>query len=158
MAANGVNVICQSIAVRDEADGTRRYSLSCNPDLSEDLLELIQPRRDAGERIFAVGVINYKLPFMPNDAEVSAEQFDIIIDDPAGTHTLFSTPNMKVTLSDYAIGLHASSLVQDGGTLQIGIGSLGDAIVHSLILRDQDNSTYQNMIKRLIIISRCLKL
>ncbi len=149
MAANGVNVICQSIAVRDEADGTRRYSLSCNPDLSEDLLELVQPRRDAGERIFAVGVINYKLPFMPNDAEVSAEQFDIIIDDPAGTHTLFSTPNMKVTLSDYAIGLHASSLVQDGGTLQIGIGSLGDAIVHSLILRDQDNSTYQNMIKRL---------
>jgi acyl-CoA hydrolase len=58
MAANGVNVICQSIAVRDEADGTRRYSLSCNPDLSEDLLDLIQPRRDAGERIFAVGVIN----------------------------------------------------------------------------------------------------
>ena len=149
MAANGVNVICQAIAVRDEADGTRRYSLSCNPDLSEDLLDLLQPRRERGERIFAVGVINYKLPFMPNDAEVSAEQFDMIIDDPAGTHTLFSTPNMKVGLSDYAIGLHASSLVQDGGTLQIGIGSLGDAIVHSLILRDQDNATYQQMIKRL---------
>ena len=51
MAHNGVNVICQSIAVRDETDGTRRYSLSCNPDLSEDLLDLLQPRRDAGERI-----------------------------------------------------------------------------------------------------------
>lgn len=149
MAHNGVNVICQSIAVKDEADGTRRYSLSCNPDLSEDLLDLVKPRRDAGERIFAVGVINHKLPFMPNDAEVSAEQFDIIIDDPLGTHTLFSTPNMKVTLSDYAIGLHASSLVQDGGTLQIGIGSLGDAIVQGLILRDRDNITYQQMIKRL---------
>lgn len=149
MAHNGVNVICQSIAVRDEADGTRRYSLSCNPDLSEDLLDLVQPRREAGERIFAVGVINHKLPFMPNDAEVSADQFDMIIEDAAGTHTLFSTPNMKVTLSDYAIGLHASSLVQDGGTLQIGIGSLGDAIVHGLILRNKDNSTYQNIIKGL---------
>ena len=149
MAHNGVNVICQSIAVRDEADGTRRYSLSCNPDLSEDLLDLLQPRREAGEHIFAVGVINHKLPFMPNDAEVSADQFDMIIEDAAGTHTLFSTPNMKVTLSDYAIGLHASSLVQDGGTLQIGIGSLGDAIVQGLMLRDRDNVTYQNMIRRL---------
>ena len=37
---------------------------------------------------------------------------------------------MKVTLRDYAIGPHASSLVKDGGTLQIGIGSLGDAIAH----------------------------
>ena len=149
MAANGVNVLCQAIAVRVEADGTKRYSLSCNPDLTEDLLALLQPRRDAGEIIFAVGVINHQLPFMANDAEVSADLFDLIIDDPAGTHTLFSTPNMKVGLSDYAIGLHASSLVHDGGTLQIGIGSLGDAIAHALIIRDRDNASYSAMIRRL---------
>jgi acyl-CoA hydrolase len=117
--------------------------------LSVDLLDLVQSRRDNGEKIFAVGVINRELPFMPNDAEVTAELFDLIIDDPAGTHTLFSTPNMKICLTDYAIGLHASSLVLDGGTLQIGIGSLGDAIAHALIIRDQDNTTYQAMIKRL---------
>jgi acyl-CoA hydrolase len=56
---------------------------------------------------------------------------------------------MKISLTDYAIGLHTSSLVLDGGTLQIGIGSLGDAIAHSLIMRDQDNGTYSNIIKGL---------
>ena len=91
MAAKGVNVICQAIAVREEADGSRRYSLSCNPDLSMDLLELLAPRRAKGECIFTVGVINRELPFMANDAEVPASVFDMIIDDPAGTHTLFST-------------------------------------------------------------------
>jgi hypothetical protein len=29
---------------------------------------------------------------------------------------------------DFLIGLHASQLVRDGGTLQLGIGSLGDAV------------------------------
>ena len=149
MAAKGINIICQAIAVREEPTGEKRYSLSCNSDLSVDILDLLQARRDKGEKIFAVGVINRELPFMPHDAEVSADQFDVIITDPVGTHTLFSTPNMKISLTDYAIGLHTSSLVLDGGTLQIGIGSLGDAIAHSLIMRDQDNGTYSNIIKGL---------
>ena len=149
MAAKGINIICQAIAVREEPTGEKRYSLSCNSDLSVDILDLLQARRDKGEKIFAVGVINRELPFMPHDAEVSADQFDVIITDPVGTHTLFSTPNMKISLTDYAIGLHTSSLVLDGGTLQIGIGSLGDAIAHSLIMRDQDNGTYSNIIKSL---------
>jgi acyl-CoA hydrolase len=53
------------------------------------------------------------------------------------THALFAPPNNKVSAADYAIGLHASSLVVDGGTLQIGIGSLGDAIGQALIVRDR---------------------
>lgn len=149
MAAKGINIICQAIAVREEPTGEKRYSLACNSDLTVDILDLIQERRDKGEKIFAVGVINRELPFMPHDAEVSADQLDVIITDPIGTHTLFSTPNMKISLTDYAIGLHTSSLVLDGGTLQIGIGSLGDAIAHSLIMRDQDNGTYSNIIKSL---------
>jgi hypothetical protein len=44
---------------------------------------------------------------------------------------------------DHAIGLHASSLIRDGGTLQIGIGELGDAIVYSLLLRHQQNEAWR---------------
>ena len=44
---------------------------------------------------------------------------------------------------DHAIGLHASSLVRDGGTLQIGIGELGDSIVYSLLLRHQQNEAWR---------------
>jgi len=44
------------------------------------------------------------------------------------------------------IGLHASTLLRDGGTLQIGIGSLGDAIAYALILRDRHNDVYQQVL------------
>ena len=56
MAANGVNVLCQAIAVRVEADGTKRYSLSCNPDLTEDLLAL---RRQVQQVHAAEPLLNY---------------------------------------------------------------------------------------------------
>ena len=40
--------------------------------------------------------------------------------------------------ADYAAGPHAAGMVPDGGTLQIGIGSLGDAVAQSLILRHRN--------------------
>jgi acyl-CoA hydrolase len=45
--------------------------------------------------------------------------------------------------------LHASSLVADGGTLQIGIGSLGDAIGQALIVRDRHSMEYQRILESL---------
>ena len=53
----------------------------------------------------------------------------------------------KVSTVDHAIGLHASSLVRDGGTLQIGIGSLGDAVAHALILRDRQPEAHTAMLR-----------
>ena len=40
------------------------------------------------------------------------------------------------------IGLYASTLIKDGGELQIGIGSLGDALVYALKLRHEHNALY----------------
>src|SRR3546814_4538822 len=54
---------------------------------------------------------------------------------------------MPVTAADYAIGLYTSTLIRDNGTLQLGIGSLGDAIVHALKLRHQQNPQYRSLIK-----------
>jgi acyl-CoA hydrolase len=51
-----------------------------------------------------------------------------------------------VTPADYAIGLHAASLVEDGGTLQIGIGSLGDAIAQALIVRDRHGAEFARIL------------
>ncbi len=67
--------------------------------------------------------------------------------DPAATHTLFAPPNGKVSTADYAIGLHASSLVADNGTLQIGIGALGDAIAQALIVRDRHGPEYRRILE-----------
>ncbi len=143
MIVQGVNVVAQAVAVR-ERGGRTEYSLSSNPDVTLDLMPLL---RDSGRPAYRIFVVNRELPFMENDALADTTEVDAIVDDPAGTHTLFSAPNMKVALTDYAIGLHVSALVKDGGTLQIGIGSLGDAIAHALILRDRHNGPYAQALR-----------
>lgn len=148
IAARKPNVLAQMVAVKEER-GKLRISLSCNPDVTLDLAAAMRLQRTNGSNNVLVAVINRELPFMPGSAEVDANFFDLIVDDPTSTHTLFCTPNMKVSATDYAIGLHASSLVRDGGTLQIGIGSLGDAIAHSLIIRNEHNTGYCELLRTL---------
>ena len=57
----------------------------------------------------------------------------------ATTTTLFCPPNPPLAVTDHAIGLLCSGLLRDGGTLQIGIGELGDAICYATLLRHQRN-------------------
>ena len=121
-----------------------KLSLSSNPDV---ILELAQRCAAEGKSVLKVAVVNDKMPFMPNGAEVAADFFDIVVTDPAGTHALFAPPNGKVSTADHAIGLHASSLVVDGGTLQIGIGSLGDAICQALIVRHRNGAEYLRILQ-----------
>ncbi|MBP6110357.1 MAG: acetyl-CoA hydrolase/transferase family protein [Rhodocyclaceae bacterium] len=146
MLIQGVNVLMQTIAVED-ISSTPRYSWSSNPDVSMDLIRMLKTSNTAP--VLTIGVVNRKLPFMPNDAEVCADLFDLLLDDETSTHDLFAPPNMKVDAQDYAISLWASTLVPDGGTLQIGIGSLGDGIAQALIVRDQRNAEYQKMLVNL---------
>jgi acyl-CoA hydrolase len=145
MGVQGMNVIAQAVAARGEGDELR-LSLSSNPDVT---FEVIERYAELGKPLLKVGVINRKMPFMPNGAEVAPSMFDVVVTDPAATHTLFGAPNNKVTPADYAIGLHAASLVEDGGTLQIGIGSLGDAIAQGLIVRDRHGDEYRRIMASL---------
>ncbi len=62
---------------------------------------------------------------------MDASMDDLILDDPSYDFPLFSA-------ADHMIGLNVSTLIKDNGTLQIGIGSLGDAIAAGLILRHLD--------------------
>src|SRR3546814_13863378 len=45
--------------------------------------------------------------------------------------------------------LYASALVRDGGTLQVGIGALSDALCHALALRHVDNAAYRRVLAAL---------
>jgi len=145
MAVQGLNVVAQAVGVK-ESEAGMRLSMSSNPDLSEEVIECV---RASGQPVLAVGVVNRKMPFMPNGAEVGPEFFDVVVTDPKGSHDIFAPPNGKVGVADYAIGLHASSLVADGGTLQIGIGSLGDAIGQALIVRDRHGAEYRHILESL---------
>ena len=135
---SGVNVIAQLVAPSEMPNG-ETLSLSCNPDLTLDLLAA----RATGKADFIMaGEIHPDLPFMGRDAEISENEFDLLLDATDRRYPLFAPPREPVSLTDYAIGLHAARLIPDGGTLQIGIGSIGDAIGKALVTRHHDNQTF----------------
>jgi len=143
----GVNLIGQLVAPPPDPQG-ERVSLSCNPDLSVDLLQA----RAAGRIDFlAVAQVNHALPYMGGEAACPLTNFDYLLEDPALEFPLFGLPQRPVSLQDHAIGLQVARLIKDGGTLQIGIGSIGDAICHALILRHTDNPAFVQLLQGLAI-------
>jgi acyl-CoA hydrolase len=140
----GVNVVAQLVA--HDASRAYPYSLSCNPDLTVDLLKM----RQRGELSFMFACqVNSELPFMAGEAAIASEEFDAVLDGAAYDFPLFAPPREPVSLGDYAAGLRAASLVPDGGTLQIGIGSLGDAVAKSLIIRHRNSSQFVDLLTAL---------
>jgi acyl-CoA hydrolase len=147
MMLRGVNVLAQTLA-RRQGDNGEELSLSCNPEMTLDMMPMIEAARAKGKTILTVGQIHPDMPFMVNSALIEDEGLiDVLIDDPACNHRLISTPNMPVGMAEHFIGLGASALVKDGGTLQIGIGALGDAVAGALLLRHQDNATYSQLME-----------
>lgn len=142
MMARGVNLIMQAVALREE-DGRRRYSLSGNPDVT---LELLTRLEQSGRKYVAVAQVNRGLPWLGNAAEVSEERVHIVLDDARFDHQPFAVPHEPVDDMAWAIGLRAAALVRDGGTLQVGIGALGDAACHGLKLRHADPESFASVL------------
>jgi acyl-CoA hydrolase len=140
--ARGVNVIAHLVARRGSG-AALQLSLSSNPDVTADLLPEIAAARGAGRDIVMIGETHPQLPFMGGHAQVDPQLFDFLVDDARYDYDLFAPPNAALGNVDHAIGLHASTLVRDGGTLQVGIGELGDALVYALLLRHQQNDAWR---------------
>lgn len=134
------NVVAQLVAPPEAPGGG--FSLSSNPDLTLDLVPML--RRSPGP-VRVLGQVNRNLPFMGGDAEVPASFFDGVLEAPGLDFPLFGPPNPPVTDAEYLIGLYASTLIKDGGTLQIGIGSLGDAVTRMLELRHSEPEAYRRL-------------
>jgi len=96
-----------------------------------------------------IAEVDPRLPWLGGSATVAPEFFDAVVTPPGPYPKLFGLPRQPVTDADYAIGFHASTLVVDGGTLQIGIGALADALCHALVLRHVDNEAYRNVLRAL---------
>jgi acyl-CoA hydrolase len=148
VAAHGVNVIAQLVAKRN-IEGRAEYSFGSNPDVTVDLLEHLAPQRQQGRDVVVIGETNRQMPFMLGPAAVGAETFDFLIEHPRYDYDLFAPPNRRLSTVDHAIGLYGARLVRDGGTLQIGIGELGDAVIYGLQLRQQQNAEYCEILQGL---------
>lgn len=138
----GVNVVAQMVAPGELYGAPGMVSLSCNPDLSLDLLPMLRERETEGMPVAIVGEINRQLPWFGRDAAVAEDQLDVVFEHQASEYPLFSAPQMAISPADHLIGFYASTLLKDGGTLQVGIGSLGAALVHSAILRHKNNDAW----------------
>ena len=144
VAERGVNALVQKVA--REPGGTR-LSLSCNPDLTFDLVDEVA--RLGHARPLFIAEVDPHLPWLDGPCAVPADFFDLVVDLPGPAPELFALVREPVSDADYAIGLYASTLVRDGGTLQIGIGSLADALCHALVLRHTRNDVYRALLEAL---------
>src|SRR6516164_6610320 len=140
--ARGVNVIAHLLA-RRVVNGELQLSFGSNPDVSVDLLPLVAAARRAGRDIVVVGETHAQMPFMTGHARVDAGEFDFLVDDPRYDYDLFAPPHTAIGTVEHAIGLQVSSLLRDAGTLQVGIGELGAAVVYALLLRHQQNPAWR---------------
>lgn len=144
-----INLVGQLVTPEnDEYPG--QVSFSCNPDITPDL---IKERRAGNANFILVGEINSQLPFMLGEALCEQQHFDFTLNNSQTHFPLFKPPHQPVSLADHAIALHTACLVKDGGTLQIGIGSISDAIASALIMRHRQNREFIELTNALGVIT-----
>ncbi|HXO16313.1 MAG TPA: hypothetical protein VN835_08210, partial [Steroidobacteraceae bacterium] len=146
--ARGVNVMAQLVAARS-VNGELQLSFGSNADVSVDLLPLIEDARATGRDIVTVAQTHAQMPFMTGHALLDPGRVDFLVDDPRYDYDLFCPPNPPLATVDHAIGVYASALVRDAGTLQIGIGELGDSLAYALLLRHQQNAAWRSALQAL---------
>lgn len=151
LLAYDVNIIAQLIA---SDNNTNQFSLSCNADITLDLIQAFKKNKPGNMQPLFIGEINQSLPYMYGESsEVSKENFYAIIDNK-NNDDLFIIPRPIISEQDFMIGLYGSTLIKDNGCLQIGIGSLSDALVYALIMRHKDNKTYIDALNHFQIIKK----
>ena len=149
----GLNVLAQYVAVPSGSEAPPSVlSLGSNPDLTADLLPQIAAMRASGKPFALIGHIHPEMPFMYGDALVSADTFDYLIERE--TASLFAPPNLPIPRIEHAIALNVSTLIRDGGTLQLGIGELGDAIVYAIQLRHEKPAAYREILESTPLLER----
>lgn len=142
----GINLIAQLVSVRAESPDT--VSLGSNPEVTLDLLPYFEAMREQNEPVAIVGQTNRQMPWMSGAAERPRAEFDFLLDD-GNDFPLFGLPARMVTPADYAAGMYVASLVPDGGTLQLGIGSLSEAVAHCLRVRHENPDLFSRVFDRL---------
>ena len=147
------NVGAMLLAYRD-IDGKRMYSAACNPDITLETHAFMMQARAKGAKNVIIAEANKNMPFMYGDAVMAPEDFDVILMGEKYNYQLFAPPKDPVSLTDHMIGLNVSTLIKDGGTIQVGIGSLGDAIVSGLIMRNQHNKEFNEIIEKSGLLER----
>jgi acyl-CoA hydrolase len=76
-----------------------------------------------------IAVINKNVPRAWGDAMMLLKEFDIFVEDDS---PLYIAHTEHLTDIDHAIGAHVAALIEDGATLQMGIGTIPNAVLGKL--------------------------
>ncbi len=103
---------------RPNSDGFCSYGVSC--DYTKPAAELAK---------IVIAEVNDRMPFVGGDNLIHISKIDHIVET---SNPLFELPAPKMGEIEMAIGKNCASLVEDGSTLQLGIGAIPDAVLMSL--------------------------
>jgi 4-hydroxybutyrate CoA-transferase len=76
-----------------------------------------------------IAQINDQVPRTFGDCFLHVDDIDVVVE---ASHPLCELPPVEITDVHHAIGKHISRLIEDGSTLQLGIGGIPDAILLEL--------------------------
>lgn len=76
-----------------------------------------------------IAEVNPDVPWIPNSRTLSADDVAFMV---AAQHSVIDTPASHPKVEERAIGAHIAGLIEDGATLQIGIGSVPEAVLGAL--------------------------
>ncbi|MBU3170975.1 acetyl-CoA hydrolase/transferase family protein [Clostridium estertheticum] len=81
-----------------------------------------------------IAEVNNKMPRTMGDSFIHVSEIDYIVES---NHQIIELNPPKIGDVERAIGEHCASLIEDGSTLQLGIGAIPDAVL--LFLKDKKN-------------------
>ena len=150
-----VNVAAGLFAKRILDDGKIILSGGSNTGLVFDAAKAFKELRKEGKKTAIIGEVTNGMPFMYGDETKSQEDLiDFMLDAPKYDFNLFSAPKPSVSMINHIIGLYSSTLLKDGGTIQIGIGAMADGIVNSIIMRHDKNDEYNKLLNNVGVMDK----
>ncbi len=100
---------------RPNAEGYCSYGVSC---------DYTKPAAEAAKLVIAEA--NDQMPFVGGDNLIHVSKIDYIVET---SNPIFEIPLPKIGETEKAIGENCATLVEDGSTLQLGIGAIPDAVL-----------------------------
>ncbi|QEE17383.1 acetyl-CoA hydrolase/transferase C-terminal domain-containing protein [Promethearchaeum syntrophicum] len=150
LLVRGVNVAAGLFAKRIMDDGEIIISGGSNTGLVFDVANTLRKLGKEGEKTAVIGEITSGMPFMYGDETKNQEDLiEFMLDAPKYDFNLFSVPKPSVSMINHIIGFYSSTLLKDGGTIQIGIGAMADGIVNSIIMRHDRNEEYKEILNKI---------
>ncbi|HET7185209.1 MAG TPA: acetyl-CoA hydrolase/transferase C-terminal domain-containing protein [Terriglobales bacterium] len=91
---------------------------------------------------FTVAQVNDQMPRTYGDSFLHVDQIDAFVET---SRPLCETPKVEITATHRAIAKHVATLIEDGSTLQTGIGGIPDAVMPFLTDR-QDLGVHSELV------------